>query len=167
METRSSPPPPSPCPPPSPLGPLHLPARGLQACLQAHLRNPGLPKHLRFGSLPTQSRSLLQGFPRSAPLTSSTPMMSRRRKMWMGMMMMAATSYKVVKSRSNMGLCFVISCQKKSFFVVSNLIWMTKPPFFTLSRKHWQSHHNCNPTWQESPDFRMRRKVAVLEKAGW
>ena len=162
METRSSPPPPSPspCPPPSPLGPLHLPAWGLQACLQAHLRNPGLPKHLRFGSLPTQSRSLLQGFPRSAPLTSSTPMMSRRRKMWMGMM--AATSYKVVKSRSAFS-----SVARKSFFVVSNLIWMTKPPFFTLSRKHWQSHHNCNPTWQESPDFRMRRKVAVLEKAGW
>ena len=132
METRSSPPPPSPCPPPSPLGPLHLPAMGLQACLQAHLRNPGLPKHLRFGSLPTQSRSLLQGFPRSAPLTSSTPMMSRRRKMWMGMMM-EGTSYKVVKSRFNMG---VLSPQlpEKSFFVVSKLIWMTKPPFFTLSR---------------------------------
>ena len=132
METKSSPPsffPP--ISPPSPLGPRHLPARGLQACLQAHLRNPGLPKHLRFGSLPTQSRSLLQGFPRSAPLTSSTPMMSRRRKMWMGMMM-AATSYKVGKPRSNMG---VLSPQlpEKSFFVVSKLIWMTKPPFFTLS----------------------------------
>ena len=148
METRSSPPPPSsPWPPPSPLGPLHLPARGLQACLHAHRRKPGLPKQRKFGSLPTQSRSLLQVFPSSAaPVTSSTPMMSRRRNMWTGMV---ATSYAVVNFLEyHMG-------------VKLGSGWPDLGPLVTIAQsKSIGNHVSWHPTWWKRQDSRVEWMVA-------